>query len=312
MYALQDTMDLMRLLSDPTRVRLMALLAHDELTVAELTGVTQLGQSRVSTHLGRLREAGLVRDRRVGTSSYYSLNEGGMAPEAERLWLAMLESTNDAVLDQDRARAHQVLDARRLGMSWADSVAGHMERHYSPGRTWEATSRGLLGLCQLGDVLDVASGDGALAELIALRARSVTCLDKSENVIAAAQRRLAHLNHVSFVRGEMECLPFSAARFDAVLLMNCLTYAERSDDAIREAARVVKPGGLVVGVTLKEHEHRRAVESYSHVGMGFAPDKLSLQLEAAGLKVDRCEVTHREKRPPYFEVITFHGESVEA
>src|SRR5690606_16854076 len=104
MPALASTTELLRLLADPTRVRLMAVLAQEELTVAELTGVTQLGQSRVSPHLGKLREAGLVRDRKVGSSSYYTLNDGGMPTEAARLWRLMLETTEDAVLEQDRAR----------------------------------------------------------------------------------------------------------------------------------------------------------------------------------------------------------------
>jgi len=105
MLDLHDSAELLRLLGDSTRVRLLSVLSGDELTVAELTRVTRLPQSRVSTHLGRLREAGLVRDRRSGASSFYALNEAGMTDDCRRLWAALRESTDDAVLrDPGRRR----------------------------------------------------------------------------------------------------------------------------------------------------------------------------------------------------------------
>jgi ArsR family transcriptional regulator len=307
MSALQDTTELLRLLSDPTRVRLLALLAAHELTVAELTGVTQLSQSRVSTHLGKLREAGLVRDRRVGSSSFYSLDQGGMSEEARQLWELMDQCTQDAVLEQDRARAREVVEARKRGVSWADAVAGQMERHYSPGRTWEATARGLLGLCDLGDVLDIASGDGALAELVAPRAKSVCCLDSSAKVIAAAKRRLGRQKRVRFVEGDMHALPFDDASFDAVMFMNGLPYATDPPGALAEAARVLRSGGVLTGVTLERHEHERVTKAYGHANAGTSPEELRAMLADAGLSVERCEITSREARPPHFRVITFHA-----
>lgn len=311
MSALQSTTDLLRLLSDPTRVRLLALLAFEELTVAELTTITQLRQSRVSTHLGRLKEAGLVRVRRQGTSSFYRLNQAGMGEETARLWAMMLDLCSGALLDQDRERAEEVLRARHSDASWADTVAGQMDRHYSPGRTWEASARSFLGLARLGDVLDVASGDGAIASLVAPRARSVTCLDISERVVGAARKRLADLAHVRFVHGDMHELPFEAASFDAVLLMNCLTYAQNPPQVVREAARVIRPCGLLVGVTLAKHEHTSSVTPFGHVNQGVEPSELRGWLTDAGFDVALCEVTGREKRAPHFDVITFHAERIE-
>jgi ArsR family transcriptional regulator len=304
---LENVTELLRVLSEPARVRLLAVLGEAELSVAELTGVTQLAQSRVSTHLGKLKEAGLVRDRRVGSASFYALNSGAMPAEAARLWQVTREAAEDVVLEQDRARAREVVEARKRGMSWADAVAGQMERHYSPGRTWEATARGLLGLCRLGDVLDVASGDGAVAELLAPRARSVTCLDQSERVIRAARARLERLPNVRFELGDMQALPFASASFDAVLLMNCLTYAEEPRRAIAEAARVVCDGGMLAGVTLRRHPHEQLVAAYGHRNRGFQPKQLGAMLKEAGFAVERCEITSREANPPHFEVITFHA-----
>ena len=124
----------LRLLADPTRVRLLALLEHEELTVAELAAVLHLAQPRVSTHLAKLKEAGLVRDRRAGVSAYYRANNEG--DEAQHNLLGSLRaSIDDALLREDSARLPGVLANRAREEGWADTVAGDMERHYSPGRT---------------------------------------------------------------------------------------------------------------------------------------------------------------------------------
>ena len=126
---------------------------------------------------------------------------------------------------------------------WADEVAGQMENHYSPGRTWEATAHGLLGLLSLGEVLDVGSGDGVIARLLAPRASHITCLDQSQVVIDAARARLSARTNVSFDVGDMHRLPYGDASFDQVLLLHVLTYSQDPVQALREAARRVDDGG---------------------------------------------------------------------
>src|SRR5579885_711759 len=138
---------LLRLLSDPTRVRLLALLRREELTVAELSSVLGLAQPRVSTHLAKLKEAGLVRDRRAGVSAYYRINDAD-ADGAAELLRALEEGVDDALLASDMQRLPSVLARRARERGWADSVAGDMERHYSPGRTWETLARTLLRLLE--------------------------------------------------------------------------------------------------------------------------------------------------------------------
>jgi len=302
---LADQTDLVRLFADPTRVRLLHLVEREELTVAELTRITRIGQSRVSTHLARLREAGLVRDRRAGASSFHALRERDMPAEARRLWEILRRDARDHVLADDRRRLEELL--RQRGGTWADSVAGHMERHYSPGRTWEAALRGVLGLARLGRVLDIASGDCAIAELVAPRARSVTCIDTSATVLAAGRRRLARLANVSFRRADMHALPFRDGSFGEVLLLACLDYAHRPEAAVAEACRVLRRGGRLVAVTLRRHAHPEVGARYNHVQTGFEPGELRGMFGRAGLAVDLCEITSRERRAPHFEVITVHG-----
>ena len=125
--SLDSQVELMGVLGDATRVRLLSVLAAHELSVAELTTVTELGQSRVSTHLGKLRDAGMLLDRRAGSSPFYRLNEAGMSEPARRLWGALRQGLDDAELGADEQRAQRVVQARS-GASWPERLAGEMER----------------------------------------------------------------------------------------------------------------------------------------------------------------------------------------
>ena len=300
---LAATSALLRLLCDPTRVRLLALLEREELTVAELSAVLRLAQPRVSTHLAKLKDADLVRDRRAGVSSYYRSN-GELDARENALLKALKDNLDDALLREDERRLPALLAKRARAEGWADTVAGDMERHYSPGRTWEALARGMTQLVETGDVLDLASGDGVLAELLAPRARSIVCVDASERVVAAARTRLEGFANVSVRSGDMHALDFDDARFDLVLLMHALTYSERPGAALAEAARVTRSGGRVLAVTLARHAHRTAVEPFEHRNLGFTVEELRDFARKAKLDVLACEALTRERRPPQFEVLS--------
>lgn len=294
----------LKVLADPTRVRLLALLEREELTVAELSAVTRLAQPRVSTHLAKLKDADLVRDRRAGVSAYYRFNEDNLEPAERGLWEALRAGTDDPLLRQDAERLTAVLATRSSDQNWADSVAGDMERHYSPGRTWEALARAALPMLEPGEVLDVASGDGVLAELLAPHARRYVCIDSSTKVVLAASERLRKLDHVEVLEGDMQALPFDKPQFDLVLLMHALTYADKPAQAVAEAARVLRKGGRLLATCLAKHEHKSAVTPYGHVNLGFTEKELRKFALKAGLAIQVCEVVTREKRPPHFEVLT--------
>lgn len=295
--------DCLRVLADPTRVRLLALLDREELTVAELSAITQLAQPRVSTHLARLREAGLVRDRRAGVSAYYRFEAEQLSEQQRVLWRSLSEGADDPLLRQDAERLPSVLAARASDQNWADSVAGDMERHYSPGRTWEAMARAALQLLEPGNVLDIASGDGVMAELLAPRARRYLCVDSSAKVVAAARERLRGLPQVEVAQQDMHALDCADASFDLVLMMHALTYSERPGKAVEEAARVLRPGGRLLATSLNRHDHQAAVAPFGHVNLGFAPRSLRRYADKAGLEVLSCDTIAREKRPPHFEVV---------
>ena len=304
MLDLAATSALLRLLSDPTRVRLLALLEREELTVAELSAVLRLAQPRVSTHLAKLKEAGLVRDRRSGVSSYYRYNSE-IDPEENALLLALKESVDDALLRDDESRLPSVLAKRARAEGWADTVAGDMERHYSPGRTWEALARGMTQLVETGDVLDIASGDGVLAELLAPRAHSIVCVDASERVVAAArvaaqdirQCRGARRRHARPRFPGEELRPgFADAR------PHLQREARHGDRRSRARAAPRRPSARRhAGPSCAPFRGRAVRSSQSRLQTrGTA----RVCARAAKLDVVACERLTRERRPPHFEVLS--------
>lgn len=299
---LAATSSLLRLLADPTRLRLLTLLEREELTVAELSTLLRLAQPRVSTHLSRLKEAGLVRDRRAGVSAYYRANTDTGAHESALL-ATLRDGIDDALLREDEKRLPTILAQRARAEGWADTVAGDMERHYSPGRTWETLARALLQLLETGDVLDIASGDGVTAELLAPHARSITCIDAAERVVIAARERLKAFANVEIRQGDMHALDLGRRRFDLVLMLHALTYSAQPAKAVAEAARVLKPGGRLLAVTLARHGHRNTVEPFDHRNLGFRREELAGLAKKAGLDVIQCERISRERKPPHFEVL---------
>lgn len=302
MLTLKQSTELCSLLADASRQRLLLLLEAHALSATELTEITGLAQSRVSTHLSRLKASGLVQtEKSEGTALYSARRLDG---PAAGLWASLRSQLDDALAGADQERAEQVVQQRRKGQTWAESVAGRMERHYSPGRTWEATAHALIGVVRLGSVLDLASGDGVFAELIAPCCEQLTCVDISDTVLAAARRRLAGHDNIRLQQGDMHALPFAAASFDAVFALHALAYSAEPATVLVEAHRVLKPKGILIVAALAEHPHAETVRAYDHRNPGFKAEKLAALLKKTGFAVTSCGVTSEETRPPYFEVLT--------
>ncbi len=297
---LSHYVDTLNLLGDESRIRLCALLRERELRVTDLVRVTGISQSGVSTHLGRLREAGFVRDRREGSQSFYALAVDGLSGTA-RAVLDEAAASADPTLEGDQRRLLE-LDAERRG-GLPDSFAGEMDRHYSPGRTWHSLAVGVAALLRLGDVLDVGSGDGSAAGTFAPYCRSLTCIDVSSRMIDAARDRLAKHSHVSAQVADVHDLPFRASSFDSVVMFHTLTYAERPARALEECARVLRPGGRIVLLSLDQHKQRDITAPYGERHPGFSARGIRALLSRAGLAVAFSDVACREAKKPHFRVV---------
>ncbi len=297
--------DLFKTLADESRIRLVLLLQQQELTVAELVEITRLAQPRVSTHLSHLKKNQLVQVRKHGVSSYYRLNNDLIEPQFSGL-LEMVKSNyvNNPLVNQDNQRLNLVMSNQATSNQWVDAVAGDMERHYSPGRTWEATTRVVAKLINLGQVLDLGSGDGVLAELLAKNAEQYTCVDNNVKAIEAAKSRLKHLNNVNFTQCDVHNLPFTKNKFDCVLMLHVLTYATNPEEVIKQAYQVLKPGGHLLISTLEKHHHESVISDYGHKNLGFSTNQLNNWcLKSRFNHIDAC-ISSQEQRKPHFKIIT--------
>ncbi len=300
MMNLVQYVGMFNLLGDESRLRLCVLLQGRELSVGELVRVTGMSQPSVSMHLGRLREAGFVRDRRKGQHAFYALASDTLPPTAKAL-IDEAARSDDVTLAGDRRRLRALEDEARG--AFPDAFAGEMERHYSPGRTWQSLAVGLAALLDLGRVLDVGSGDGAAGAYLAPRCRSLTCIDTSPKMVAAASQRLAPFGHARALVADAGAMPFPDGAFDAAVVFHTLTYAESPGAVLAECSRVLAPGGRLVVLTLDAHEARDVTASFGERHPGFSPAALGAMLTRAGLAVTTVEVASREAKKPYFRVV---------
>ena len=175
------TLKSLRALADPTRLRITALLEHDELSVNELQEITRMGQSRISTHLGLLQEAGLLQSRREGKRTFYRMNEqaGGIARDFVQLAIRGAKEMAESSADQINLK--RILNRRtEQAQLFFNQVAGRFDRSYGPGRSWQAFGQLLLRILPPLVIADLGSGEGLLSELLARRAKKVIAVDNSE------------------------------------------------------------------------------------------------------------------------------------
>jgi ubiquinone/menaquinone biosynthesis C-methylase UbiE/DNA-binding transcriptional ArsR family regulator len=300
--SLSHYVDTLALLGDENRIRLCALLRDRELCVTDLVRVTGMAQSRVSTHLGRLREAGFVVDRRKGAQSFYALAANG-CPAAVRACLDEAAGSGDPTLEGDQKRLRELEAERRDEVP--QRLVDELDRDYSPGRTWQSLTAGIAPLLRLGDVLDVGSGDGAAASVLAPYCRSLTCIDTNERLIAAARERLVRQGqeNVRTQVADVHALPFRDGSFDSVIMFHTLTYAEHPGRAVVECARVLRPGGRFVLLCLDEHRQSEVTARYGERHPGFSPRAVRSLLTRAGLDVTSAEVVSREIKKPHLQVV---------
>jgi ArsR family transcriptional regulator len=241
-----------------------------------------------------------VRDRRKGPQSFYALAADTLSATAQSI-VESAAASSDPTIDGDQKRVKELDHERRRGLP--EAFADEIERDYSPGRTWHSLALGIAGMLDLGDVLDVGSGDGAAATVIAPYCRSLTCVDTNAKAIDAAKERLAKFPRARAQVADAHALPFPDDGFDAVLLLHTLTYAENRGRAREESARVLKAGGRMVIECLDAHRQADVTAPYGERHSGFSPRALRGLLEAAGLGVVFAEVACRESKKPHLQVV---------
>jgi len=302
--------DTLKLLSDPTRLRLLALLLGEELSVAELQVILGMAQSRISSQLAQLRQADLVVDRRDGKKAFYSLR-----PTLDARTLSLLHAACESVaelpeLGEDRANLTRILKKRRDHQEqYFNLIAGKLGKNYCPGRSWEAIGHLALRLTPHIVIADLGAGEGLLSQLLARRASLIWCIDNCPRMVEvgtelAAKNGFANL---TYKLGDIENVPLPAQSVDLAILSQALHHALHPETAVKEAYRILKPGGQVLILDLKEHTFEKAHEIYADEWLGFKESALYGFLKKAGFLQVEIATVSREEKEPKFETLLASG-----
>ena len=277
---------------EATRLRILALLAEAELTVSDLTDILRQSQPRLSRHLRLLAEAGLVERFREGSWAFFRLAERGGAADIARALIGRLD-TGDAIIVRDRERLAAVRSAR------AAAAQNYFRRHaaqwdrirklHVADAAVEAAIRSALADKPIRSLLDLGTGTGRMLELFAPDIERGLGLDLSLDMLALARARLdrSGLKHCSVRHGDIYDLALPRDSFDVVIVHQVLHFLDDSAHAVREAARVLRPGGRLLVVDFAPHDLEFLREEHAHRRLGFAAETVTQWLEAAGLDVLR-------------------------
>ena len=303
---MSSTLKSLRALSDPTRLRIVALLERDELSVNELQEITRLGQSRISTHLGLLQDSGLVQSRRDGKRTFYKLskNTDGAAREFIQIVVRGVKELPEHAGDQINSK--RVLARRHeQAQVYFNQVAGRFDRIYGPGRSWQAFGHLLLRVLPPLVVADLGAGEGLLGELLVRRCKKVIAVDNSAKIVAfgAAKAKKNGLKNLEFRLGDLQNPPIEANSVDLVILSQALHHAEDPATAICSAHKILKSGGQIMILDLLKHGFDKARELYGDRWPGFAESDLHRWLENARFKKIEVSIVAREESSPHFQTI---------
>ena len=289
MSALEIFLAGLKAAAEPTRLRLIALLAQGELTVTELTEILGQSQPRVSRHLKLMVEAKLLERVKEGTWAFYRLARGEPAAQLARSLLALLPA-EDPGLKLDRTRLARVKKAR------ADAAAAYFRKNakrwddirrlYADEREVEAAlSRAAGKDSSIAEFLDIGTGTGKILALFGPTVGHGVGVDLSREMLALARTNLetAGLTNCEVRLGDMYSLPIADQSVDAAVLHQVLHYADDPAAAIREAARVLRPGGRLMIADFAPHELEYLREEHAHRRLGFSDSDVDAWFVAAGL-----------------------------
>ncbi|MAG58604.1 MAG: hypothetical protein CMJ83_20130 [Planctomycetes bacterium] len=294
----------LRALADPMRLRILHLLGLEEVTVTELTRILNCGQSRVSGHLGRLAEEGLVVIRREGRFQYYSRSEdAALADPALAALLTQAAATEAAEVDGDALR--EAVAARPTG-----PPPGSLGRDYLPGRTWEGFARALLAMRGARRIADLGIGRGDITLLLAEGAEHLIAVDDDADTLAEARRRAEDAglqDRISFRSGDVANPPIEVGEVDLWLLSQVLHLLGDPGSALSAAHARLPSGGRVIVLDLLAHQEAWVQSRLGHHQTGFTESALRALLSDAGFQDVNVRRAARDRKPPHFVTLLATG-----
>ncbi|HWY39296.1 MAG TPA: metalloregulator ArsR/SmtB family transcription factor [Chthoniobacterales bacterium] len=307
-----STINLLRLLADSTRLRLLLLLEQEELSVAELQQILGMGQSRISSHLAQLKRAGVVEDRRAGKNVYYDATKtaGKNGPRGRIQEILQLLAREVPETARDRTALKLALRKRQdKAREYFDQLAGKFGRSYVPGRSWKALSHALISLVPRLTIVDLGAGEGTLSQLLARNARKVIAVDNSPKMVEFGSKLAKEhgFKNLEYRLGDLEDPPIAKESVDLVLLSQALHHAIKPERAMKSAHRILKKNGRIVVLDLLSHNFEKARKLYSDRWLGFSEVRLHQLLEGADFRDVEVSVVSREKENPHFQTVFATG-----
>ncbi len=289
-----DLPQLLKVLADPVRLRILALLEREELSVGELARALDLAQSRVSNHLRVLRESQWLIERRLGTSILLRAAVGANTPAGghagANLWTTLRgQLAHLPGHEADLTRLAEVLaDRRKQSTEFFDAVAGEWEKRGALFENGQARQRAVASLLEDELVLaDLGCGTGYMARALAPFAGRLICVDPSPGMLAEARKQLAHVPEgttVEYRQGDFDRLPFEDGELDGAVAGMVLHHLERPDRALREMFRVLKPGGRAVILELAPHKEAWMHRELGDRHLGLDPQEVQAAMARAGFE----------------------------
>ena len=307
-----STLNFLRLLADPTRLRLVLLLEKEELSVAELQDILSMGQSRISSHLAQLKRAGAVADRRAGKNVYYGMvRDGARSPARAQISELTRTLAREVPEAADDLTALKLVLRRRKDRAreYFDELAGKFGRSYVPGRSWQALAHTMITLLPPLTVADLGAGEGTLSQLLAKTARKVIAVDNAPKMVEFGSKLAKEhgFTNLEYRLGDIEDPPIEQGSIDLAIFSQALHHAIHPERAIQSAQRILKPGGRLVILDLLSHRFERARELYADHWLGFSEVQLHQWLEASGFGRIEVTVVSREKESPHFQTVFATG-----
>ena len=307
---MESTLKFLRLLADPTRLRLLLLLEQEELSVAELQDILGMGQSRISGHLAQLKRAGVVGDRRAGKNVYYGLTSDKSPQRAKVSELTRVLARELPEIQRDRTALKVVLRKRQDRVrEYFDQLAGRFGRSYCPGRSWKALAHTMITLLPPMVVADLGAGEGTLSQLLARKAKKVIAIDNAPKMVEFGSRlaKKHGFHNLEYRLGDIEKPPIAANSIDLTVFSQALHHAIHPQRAIAAAHRILKKGGRIVILDLLNHRFEEARELYADHWLGFSEVQLHQWLEKTGFGEIEVTVVSREKESPHFQTVFATG-----
>ena len=300
---LDTTLNVFKAIGEETRLRIMVLLLRGELTVSELTQILGQSQPRVSRHLKILADAGLVERYREGSWMLYRAAAGGQAGIPGILSaLSDLSAASDRVIARDRDRFGQSRDARAQAAAayFQENAAewDQVRKLHLPESDIESRMRKLAGDERAANFVDLGTGTGRMLELFADRYDAGLGFDLSREMLAVARANLekAGIDHAQVRHGDLFSVPIESASVDFVCLHQVLHFLTEPAAAVREAARLLKPGGRLLISDFAPHELEFLRDEHAHRRLGFSDEEVAGWLQASGLDLVATETLTPQSR----------------